>query len=158
LAIAIANPKYTGSGLLFSTWPAVEIGVGLIACNLPSLSFSATRAITKQIRHGWNLSLSGLRHAAERLSLRSRNKTESHPTKTGDDGTALDWSNSRHGSLGHVGQRGSVATVSHIPLVNMESKAHVSSEARPADGRVNGLVADPTENGNGMVIKGFDAV
>jgi len=38
-----------GSSLLFSDWSAIEIGVGLIACNLPSLSFGATRRTPPQL-------------------------------------------------------------------------------------------------------------
>lgn len=140
---------FQGSGLLFSNWPAIEVGVGLIACNLPSLSFQAIHVLPRQIRQGWNLSLSGIRHAVERLSLRSdprRTQTDTHLTKIGDDGTASDWYNSRRGS-------------SHIPLVHLESKANVSSETRPVDGQaINGYIPEPTENGNGKVSRGFDAV
>ena len=96
--------------------------------------------------------MSGLRHAVERLSLRSDPKSHAGPhlTKTGDDGAASDW--------GHLEQRGSAATISHVPLVHLGSKANASSEFRPGDGFVNGHVADQTENGTSKIIKGYDAV
>ena len=105
--------------------------------------------------------MSGIRHAAERLSLRSDPKqrhTGPHPPRTGDDGTASDWYKSRGGSLGYPEQQGSAPTISHIPLVQVEPNAKVGREPRLAGDRVDGQILEPTENGNGRVIKGFDAV
>lgn len=152
---------FQGSGLLFSTWPAIEVGVGLIACNLPSLSFRAVHALPQCIRRGWNLSLSGLRHAVERISLRSderRSHADPHHTKHGDDGTARDWYNSRRESLGKLQQQSSAGTSSHIPLVHLGSKAKESGETSPVSVCVNGQNTEPTENVNSKVFRGFDAV
>jgi hypothetical protein len=65
---------FQGSSLLFSNWPAIEIGVGLIACNLPSLSFRAVHTLPRALRRGMDLSWSGIRYAAGRFSLRSTSR------------------------------------------------------------------------------------
>ena len=88
-----------------------------------------------------------------------KSHTELHTNKTGDDGTGLDWHNNRRlGSFAHLEPRGSAATSSDIPLVHVGSKAQVGNETLPADSRVNGPFPEPMENGNGNVIRGFDAV
>ena len=87
-----------------------------------------------------------------------KDHTNPHLSKTSNDGTGLDWHNSRRGSFGPLEQRGSAATSSDIPLVHVGSKAKISSEVVPAGGHGNATIPWPTENGNGRVIRGFDAV
>lgn len=133
------------------TWPTIEIGVGLIACNLPSLSSSATEALSKQMRRGLNLAFSGIRHNVVRLSLRldpRRSHTDPHLINTGNDGTTSDW------------QRDPDATNSNIELVYVESMKNVSSPAKGTGGRFNGQILEQNENLNdkNKVIRGFDAV
>ena len=99
----------------------------------------------------------------DRLSLRSdprKSHTDPHDTKTGDDGTALDWYNSRCESPMHLEQLDRATTSSHIPLVHLGSKANASEETSPTSGRGNDQSSEPTEteNGSGKVIRGFDAV
>ncbi|KAI1631589.1 hypothetical protein F4809DRAFT_653925 [Biscogniauxia mediterranea] len=63
---------FQGSSLLFSNWPAIEIGVGLLASNLPHLSVRVGRAIKERVPQMLLLSLDSARHAAAALSLRSQ--------------------------------------------------------------------------------------
>lgn len=136
----------------------MEIGVGLIACNLPSLSVRTANALPRQIRRGWNLSLSGLRRAAERLSLRS-DPRKSYPdvnrTRDVDEGTAEDWYNSRHRSK-RLEQSPSGPTVSHIPLVHLGANSNKGVDNTVAAYRT--YLSEPTENANEKVIGGFDVV
>lgn len=60
-----------GSSLLFSNWPAIEIGVGLLASNLPHLSFRIAHKIKESLPRALRLSINSLRHAAAALSLSS---------------------------------------------------------------------------------------
>ncbi|KAL8934071.1 MAG: hypothetical protein Q9211_005422 [Gyalolechia sp. 1 TL-2023] len=148
-----------GSGLLFSVWPAVEVGVGLIACNLPSLSFRVARALPKQLKRGWNVSMSGIRRAAERLTLGSdsrRTHNDPHMAKAGDDGTASEWYDSRRAGK-NPGEQGSVTTVSNIPLVHLESKTSGDGKVRISNGYLDGT-SESTKSGNSKTIYGFDAV
>ncbi|KAI1094215.1 hypothetical protein F5B19DRAFT_70398 [Rostrohypoxylon terebratum] len=55
---------FQGSGILFSNWPTIEIGVGLLASNLPHLSFRFARAVKESLPHALRVSLDSLRHAA----------------------------------------------------------------------------------------------
>lgn len=133
------------------TWPTIEIGVGLIACNLPSLSSTATEALSKQIRRGLNLAFSGVRHNVVRLSWRldpRRNHTNPHLINTGDDGMTSDL------------QRDQDSTISNITLVYVESMENVSSAAGGAGGRINGQISEQNRNlsDKDKVISGFDAV
>ncbi|KAI0536140.1 hypothetical protein GGR58DRAFT_476223 [Xylaria digitata] len=62
---------FQGSSLLFSNWPAIEIGVGLLASNLPHLSFRVGRSIGRALPTAIRISLDSLRHAAAAISLSS---------------------------------------------------------------------------------------
>ncbi|KAI1379377.1 hypothetical protein F4677DRAFT_329486 [Hypoxylon crocopeplum] len=62
---------FQGSGLLFSNWPAIEIGVGLLASNLPHLSFRIARKLSQSLPHALRLSIDSIRHAAAAISLSS---------------------------------------------------------------------------------------
>ncbi|KAI2619635.1 hypothetical protein GGR54DRAFT_121199 [Hypoxylon sp. NC1633] len=62
---------FQGSSLLFSNWPTIEIGVGLLASNLPHLSFRLARAISQSLPKALQLSLNSIRRAAAALSLHS---------------------------------------------------------------------------------------
>ncbi|KAI0889451.1 uncharacterized protein GGS22DRAFT_71258 [Annulohypoxylon maeteangense] len=62
---------FQGSSLLFSNWPTIEIGVGLLASNLPHLSFRLGRAIKQSLPRALRVSLDSIRHAAAALSLSS---------------------------------------------------------------------------------------
>jgi hypothetical protein len=46
--------KLLGSSLLFWNWQVIEIGVGLIACNLPTLSFRMAHHLPRMLRFGFN--------------------------------------------------------------------------------------------------------
>lgn len=141
--------NYLKSSSLIYCWPSVEIGVGLIACNLPSLSFRAAQALPKKIRQGWKFSLSKLRYAADILPLRLDSKRSRHETQlTSDeeDATALEWYGSRRRPPKIPEQDASVATVSQIPLTHVRPKGNANDEPRSM------------ENGNGEIIQGFDAV
>lgn len=61
-----------GSSILFSNWPAIEVGVGLLACNLPTISFQVLLSLPRSIGQGLRLSISGLRSVVARLIPRSR--------------------------------------------------------------------------------------
>jgi hypothetical protein len=39
--------------MLFWNWLALEVGIGAIACNLPSLSFRMASALPRAINNGW---------------------------------------------------------------------------------------------------------
>ncbi|KAI2470512.1 hypothetical protein F4781DRAFT_175409 [Annulohypoxylon bovei var. microspora] len=62
---------FQGSSLLFSNWPTIEIGVGLLASNLPHLSFRLGRALKQSLPRALRVSLDSLRHAAAALSISS---------------------------------------------------------------------------------------
>ncbi|KAI1456855.1 hypothetical protein F4805DRAFT_458249 [Annulohypoxylon moriforme] len=62
---------FQGSSLLFSNWPTIEIGVGLLASNLPHLSFRLGRAVKQSLPRALRVSLDSLRQAAAALSLSS---------------------------------------------------------------------------------------
>ena len=105
--------------------------------------------------------MSGLRHAAERLSLRSdskRSQNDTHPTKSIDDGIASDWYDSHRGSHGGLEQRGSASTASHIPLVHLGSTANDGKDTGLAVDRADELITEPKNDGNGRVMRGSDAV
>lgn len=142
-------------------WPNIEIGVGLIACNLPSLSFRVAQVLPKQIQRGWSLSLSGIRHAMATLSLKLdlRSHTDRHLANTDDDGATSDWYQSRRRSPGYLEQQGSAATISNLPLVHVgPMKDNVSSETRPAGAWRKWPGADRKCEQQEQVVRGFDAV
>ncbi|KUI73763.1 hypothetical protein VM1G_09580 [Cytospora mali] len=62
---------FQGSSLLFSNWPAIEVGVGLLASNLPHLSFRLARAFAQSLPRVLRISLDSLRNAAAAISLQS---------------------------------------------------------------------------------------
>ena len=100
-------------------------------------------------------------HAVERPSLRSearRSHPESQLTKTGDDAMTSDWYGSRHGSVRHLERRDLEATVSHIPLVHVASKADVRNNAWLAGEGANGRLQELTADGTVRMMGGFDAV
>ncbi|KAI1398269.1 hypothetical protein F4819DRAFT_489753 [Hypoxylon fuscum] len=82
---------FQGSSLLFSNWPAIEVGVGLLASNLPHLSFRLARALTQSLPRALRLSLNSLRAAAAALSInslrssaRSTRPSTRHPYEQGE--------------------------------------------------------------------------
>nr|POE94629.1 hypothetical protein CFP56_16866 [Quercus suber] len=42
-----------GGDLILSVWPAIEVGVGLIACCLPSISMTFLRMVSAMLLQGW---------------------------------------------------------------------------------------------------------
>ncbi|KAK8128700.1 hypothetical protein PG984_009808 [Apiospora sp. TS-2023a] len=78
---------FQGSSLLFSNWPAIEVGVGLLAANLPTLSFQFARAVTASLPEGLRISIDSIRRAAARLSLSSRRESQERRERT----QAQDW-------------------------------------------------------------------
>ncbi|KAI0478033.1 hypothetical protein F4859DRAFT_45436 [Xylaria cf. heliscus] len=71
---------FQGSSILFSNWPAIEIGVGLLASNLPHLSFRVGRSIGNALPAAIRISLDSLRHAAAAISLSSLRRFSPHAT------------------------------------------------------------------------------
>ncbi|KAL2036674.1 hypothetical protein N7G274_010624 [Stereocaulon virgatum] len=105
--------------------------------------------------------MSGLRHAAEGLSLRSdskRSQNDTHPTKSVNDGIASDWYDSHRRSHVSLEQRVSASAVSHTPLVHLGSTANDGDGTRLAVDPVNELITGPKNDGNGRAIRGSDAV
>lgn len=84
---ATSSNSFQGSSLLFSDWPAIEIGIGLIACNIPSLSFKILNTLPSAMRRGFNLSWTGIRHAAAILTLRSSRAGSGHSSRNREIGT-----------------------------------------------------------------------
>ncbi|EPE31968.1 hypothetical protein GLAREA_12050 [Glarea lozoyensis ATCC 20868] len=62
---------YQGSSLLFSNWPAIEIGVGLITCNLPSAFQEMNHTISKLFRRMFTIPWAKVDAAAAVVPLRS---------------------------------------------------------------------------------------
>ncbi|KAI2778464.1 hypothetical protein F4815DRAFT_243933 [Daldinia loculata] len=62
---------FQGSSLLFSNWPTIEIGVGLLASNLPHLSFRVGHALKNNLPHALRIPFESIRHAAGALSSSS---------------------------------------------------------------------------------------
>ena len=130
---------------MFSIWPTIEIGVGLIACNLPSLSFRIARALPEAVRIGWNVSLSGLRYALGRLSTRSESRrtldNSHHGTVSdgtvNDDAAASSWYGSRDSTFENASEAHSAKSITHIPLVHLGSKACAGTKTSSVDDRVD---------------------
>ncbi|KAI1822699.1 hypothetical protein F4861DRAFT_550600 [Xylaria intraflava] len=72
---------FQGSSILFSNWPAIEIGVGLLASNLPHLSFRLARSVGRAIPAVIHISLDSLRHAAAVISLTTLRRSSPHGSK-----------------------------------------------------------------------------
>ncbi|KAF2184878.1 hypothetical protein K469DRAFT_708651 [Zopfia rhizophila CBS 207.26] len=69
---------FQGSSLLFSNWPAIEIGVGLLASNLPPLSFRIARVLKEALPRALRVSINSLRNAAAAISLSSLRGSHGH--------------------------------------------------------------------------------
>ena len=100
--------------------------------------------------------MSGIRRAAERLSLRSESNTiihaERNVRKHSEDGTEAEWDDSYPR---HQVQRDSATTIAQIPLVHLGSK---DSKTTQVNGHVRGDYLEPTDLENGKVLGGLDAV
>ncbi|KAI0396112.1 hypothetical protein F5Y17DRAFT_136865 [Xylariaceae sp. FL0594] len=62
---------FQGSSILFSNWPAIEVGVGLLASNLPHLSFRLGCSLMDVLSKTAHVPLMSLRRIAAALSLTS---------------------------------------------------------------------------------------
>lgn len=144
-----------GSSLLFSNWPPIEIGVGLIACNIPSLSFRAANALPKAIQRGLELSWSGLRHAAATLSLRSSNR-HSRIKDTRGATHAEDAAIDGYQKQSDLEQQSSRSTSTEMPLVKFGLKTDEGGiETRR--GLEEGYSAGQSRH-NTVVVRGLDVV
>jgi len=137
---------FQGSSLLFSNWPAIEIGVGLIACNLPSLSFRAISAFPAALRRGISLSLSGIRHAGAIITLRSgsrrgsstrsrRSPYQTNAEPSGEAGlTKLTNGNEASSGKGSISAKGSLSGKSDAEEIQLETITRgLSSSSRGFD-------------------------
>ncbi|KAI1342358.1 hypothetical protein F5Y15DRAFT_300274 [Xylariaceae sp. FL0016] len=79
---------FQGSSLLFSNWPAIEVGVGLLASNLPHLSFRLAKILKGSLPNVVLVSLESLRHAAAALSLSSLRHPHSFARRRTSDETS----------------------------------------------------------------------
>ncbi|KAI0024307.1 hypothetical protein F4780DRAFT_776121 [Xylariomycetidae sp. FL0641] len=94
---------FQGSSLLFSNWPTIEIGVGLLASNLPHLSFRIGRALSTSLPRLLRVSLDSLRHAGAAIplpSLRHGGSSSSrgsphHSTRNGGASTTTTTTNAK---------------------------------------------------------------
>ncbi|KAL8827614.1 MAG: hypothetical protein Q9191_003077 [Dirinaria sp. TL-2023a] len=126
------------------------------------LSFRVANALPQRFRQLWNLSMSGLRYAAERLSIRSdaRSHADHNVAKSRDeDETMPERYNRRDKEFGHFEQQGSAATISNIPLVHVDSKSSKSShDIGLAVSRAGDYTSKSAENENENTIRGYGAV
>lgn len=144
-------------------WPTIEVGVGLIVCNLPSLSFRAAHFLPKLIRYGWNSSLSGIRQAAEKLTSRSdsgeSSSSDAELRKISDESAAAsDEYGTRFKESNRLERRASETTISHAPLVHVRSDIVVKSEAVPLSERGMRQIPEPAEWEKWKPPRGFDVV
>ncbi|KAI1104563.1 hypothetical protein F4804DRAFT_185593 [Jackrogersella minutella] len=81
---------FEGSSLLpFYNWPTIEIGVGLLASNLPHLSFRLGRVMRQSLPRALRVSLDTLRNAAAALSLspgRHHSYDQGSTRRSGEEG------------------------------------------------------------------------
>jgi hypothetical protein len=54
---------------LFSNWPTIEVGIGLIAVNLPSISFRTTKIVPRVLRRGFDFSWLKVQEAVAALPI-----------------------------------------------------------------------------------------
>ncbi|KAI0547587.1 hypothetical protein F4679DRAFT_554059 [Xylaria curta] len=132
---------FQGSSILFSNWPAIEIGVGLLASNLPHLSFRVGRSISRALPTAIRISLDSLRQAAAAISLTSLRRSSPsssprgtnnasgnhHPTSKADSTRSLQRdteSENRWGEAGHKTksiEQSSAQTSESIELTEREA-------------------------------------
>lgn len=60
----------SGLDLYFFDWQVLEVGVGLIACNLPTLSLFWSQKLTEYAKMGWSRSKDGVHVIFSKLSSR----------------------------------------------------------------------------------------
>ncbi|KAF2239558.1 hypothetical protein EV356DRAFT_572347 [Viridothelium virens] len=144
---------FQGSTLLIS-WPTMEIGVGLIACDLPSLSFHAISSLSRQLRRGWSISWEGIHHSLGLHSLHSRLRKggDPHSHGTAESGTALSRYHSDSESLKYSEQGSSAGILSDF------SCQQGLQGQKWQEGKYGDHVKEPALNATGRVIAEFNEV
>ena len=102
--------------------------------------------------------MSGIRRAAERLSLRSESNTshaEQNAPKHTEAGAVSESYDDYPGSFGHRVQRDSGTTIAEVPLVHLGSKG---AKTMQTEGGVKGDDLEAASPENGKVFRGLDAV
>ena len=131
----------------------IEIGVGLIACNLPVMSYSAVRSLIRHLRRGWIVSRSGLRRTFGRMSV-MLNSQKSHTGSTLAGLPPKRWSKNHRG-VSRLDEDRSEISVSDIPLVERKlgaGDAEMEGEPTPR------YDLEPVDDRNGRVQAGGDIV
>ena len=162
--------RYMPSPKLISSRQTIEAGVGLIACNLPTLGLFWGQSIPEHLRRGWHLSAKSMRNAAQKISTKPTfDRSTVKGTGTWPGGTRLE---SKTGSESDrtppgngTGSRSSrylwrsKSAVVQIPLINVavRSEDDMRRGSARGDERSERETAQSPES-CGPAVKGFDAV